>query len=568
MNSAKTYLLCLIMVPLVISAGRPGGKWNRNDNRKFSKANLRFGPDKKTLTRQNAWEKLQAKKTQSAHTATTRSERELPYENISTHDLLTRCQQSSQHRTTHRPKFTQSSKATLLLTLLLITQCSGAPHYYTDKNALHGCMHMQNHIIAHKADFDGIREIAQKHPDQFGEVTFPETPTLHCPDPNQQRPAFWTVDHARDWYKVGQSFLDAFKQAQGELNGRINAYNNRPAYKEILHVYNYLDGKIHSLKPEYENTFAELTKDQEAFLSQPPEKFDTDPLVKMGNIIDKYTKQVTPVTTTWGSVQHFLKLMAADDTYVDIAEEIIQELAEGSYQISSYAQMVLTKNNSPEQLASRLALSIGMAKKLGVDIPHLQARLNELQLGLLHAGEPLPYNPEDMIVSCKGDADGTSNCESFMPGLRILCSREDICGISDAIAAQLRGTKLDIVRVDALLKDISGRVDSAQDVRRIFMNGNDYVGQPYIPDNGPVDPRLRIVEGDQQAAEQIFQFCTRDNEFSQSLKQGSLVSKLRLEDETEITLWPPTTGNEDSIIVIENIPAWISSNWVAFRFQE
>ncbi|TET33597.1 hypothetical protein E3J61_03805 [Candidatus Dependentiae bacterium] len=209
-----------------------------------------------------------------------------------------------------------------------------------------------------------------------------------------------------------------------------------------------------------------------------------------------------------------------------------------------------------------------MAKKLGVDIPHLQARLNEPQLGLLHAGEPLPYNPEDMIVSCKGGAEGASNCESFMPGLRILCSREGICGISDAIAAQLRGTKLDIVRVDALLKDISGRVDSAQDVRRIFMNGDDYVGQPYIPDDGPVNPRIRIVEGGHQAAEQIFQFCERDNEWSQSLEQGSLVSKVRLDDDTIVSYYPPTTDYKNSIIVIENIPAWISSDWVEFIFQE
>ncbi len=585
MNGIKRYFIFFLLMPFVAIAGQPKGKFYKHYNLKLSKKDLRRGPgiDRKVQAKQRIWERLQAKKMNACREAI-EGESSLFDEGVSPDVLIYRkAAATSCHMSTSKQG--QSWKFVFLCTLLLTTQCSGAPpHAYADSNALDGCMRVQNHINAHKADFDGIRERAQKYKDQLGEITFPGTPDLHCPDPNQYHPAFWTVDHARDWHGVGQNFLNAFNQAQGVLNnaialhnGKIDSHNKQidshnkqvACVKQIKNVYRFMDGRSPGLRQEYQDALNAFKQDKDSFCSRPEEQLAADPLITVAKRIGTYIKkvQVGDATRYVHSNPLFLALMRSDDQYIDIAQRIIHELAKGSYSpvlkkhAKSVDKAITKKRVQPEQLAQELDYLISIAQKGGVDAAHLQARINEYELGFLLHG-----SAHGTIVPCR-DSGRKEKCSSLSP--RIVCSADGICGMSDAIATQLGGAKIDFVAADAFFKEIRHPIDSAQDILTIFTNRGEYVGQPHLGD-GPVDANIRVVDSGHQEASRLFEFCASGHKIKEryNSKIGASIYQLSLDDGTRVTYQQADNSGDDATIIIENMPAWISSDRLEFRFPQ
>ncbi len=224
-------------------------------------------------------------------------------------------------------------------------------------------------------------------------------------------------------------------------------------------------------------------------------------------------RDIVQMHSNVGTKKGFLKLMRSHDEYVNLVKELIKILltyfkkfdfknGKDGFGFDVYFGSGLSESEvanlkkhivwvsetikgpvTAEYLASELEWLLNIAKKDGYGFTHLKARLNELSHGLLYAGSAVGYDLEaikplviDLIRTKKPRPLGVlfdMPCEHqqkisppFIPGSRILCSPQGICGISDAVAAALGGAKTDFMYQEIRLKDMLVRVDSAQDLRR------------------------------------------------------------------------------------------------------
>ena len=214
-----------------------------------------------------------------------------------------------------------------------------------------------------------------------------------------------------------------------------------------------------------------------------------------------------------------------------------------------------------------LSYLIDLAERNKIDMVHLTARLDESSLGLLYSDKIMGYGPGNVYKVQQHSASSspcipyyTNRCVPLIFGTRVLCSPQGICSISDAIAGMLFKENPKFTEIDAHLKNLSERIKSAQDVRNIFMNKDNYVGRPYIGD-GLVNPLIRSVDGGKEVAERIFDFCAQGNRVGE---QGN-TQRIKLDDGTKI-IYSPSNAEGDAVIVI-SVPSWICSDSVEFRFH-
>ncbi|TET34790.1 hypothetical protein E3J61_02395 [Candidatus Dependentiae bacterium] len=561
MKWIKIYLLCSFIVPLSALACQPCGKLRGKVARRLSKQCRKLGPNVYQRSKQGEWERLLAQRdsTKGNGAAIGSSHIQPPVLDIQDVAIGPRYVKG---RSIRQTTLSRSYKTVLLLTMLLAAECNALqPIRYQ-------CVDIERHIEDRRYVFDRARKLAEENKEAFGVITFPATPTLNCPPLSIPR-YHWTADHAYEAAQKGLQFLDAFNQKAQQLNRAIFLHNNHVerCTGKVAKVYNYMDGKFPDLKQKYIDSFAALNRDEKSFCARPDDELNNDPLIKVGNMIGDYVEKVNTVDeTTFGDRNPpFLALMKANDRYVALAKRIIHELANGSYgfNLKKYAASVDVESaSSVPFLADVLDYSIYLAQVgRGTDAIHMQARLDEVQLGFLVHGLS-----DKTIVPCK-DGEHEDSCGSFKP--KILCSKEGLCGISDAIAAQLGGAKVDFVATDALLKDIRHPIDSAQDILTIFTDRGEYVGQPHLGD-GPIDANIRVVDSGHQEASRLFEFCASGHKIKEhyNSKIGASIYQLSLDDGTRVTYQQADNSGDDATIIIENMPAWISSDRLEFRFPQ
>ena len=268
--------------------------------------------------------------------------------------------------------------------------------------------------------------------------------------------------------------------------------------------------------------------------------------------------------------KNFLELMKANEKYIPVALEIIIECALGNYDpaITKHARDLLFAIKDgvagPTHIANELAYLIELAELKGVDYAKLIARLDETSLGLLNTGHSAIASGRRIISSIH---QHDNLCGPFPVGLKVLCSPQGLCGLSDSIAAEIGGAKSDFKSVDTQLKAL-GPIESAQDVRRLFMSGGEYIGEPYIGDS-PVNPLIRVLPGGQETALAKFRLCASSNSTKISYYQElqTPVYTAVLKDQSMVA-YSPTSENGDSVIVIGHMPSWISTDTVEFRFRQ
>ena len=616
MHSPKLIVIffCLTF-SLSLLGGQPGGKFYGHYDRKSSKRDLRVGPDRTQQRKQAAWEVLLSKKAQQKQKAV------VP---VCPHQYSFPCQaKSTEHVAVQesaapsRPYFrcTSASKnhnlaLMTVFTLLCIAPCAAFcadfPRLDEDHNtaglALDVCQQMTQYINSNRGTFERIRQQGRQihELDGRGVIDFPPIIEMGCP-PDLSK--YWRTDHAWDWYHKGKAFLDASCAKYKELNRRIDAYNkpieehnkqvelerqkveeHNKKVEKLLDIDGYVGGKYYHLNPAYQKSFDLIRENSDAFFAKPHEEFQADPLIKLGAIASDYETQVwvsqytlvnkleykqpedediVRVYLKAGSKEGILALMAAHDEYVTIAKKIISELADCTKvaEIKEYALKVLSTIGKgpldPVYIATELHNCLQLAKKDGFVLLHLNARLDELDRGLLYAGTAIGDKPGDRRLCSSG----------LFPGIRILCTPTGICGIGDAIMAELGGAKTNFVQAEMHMKDSLARIDSAQDLLRLFKHAGEYAGNPYIWDGGGVvNPLIRSIEGGEQLASLVFQYIARYNKVEESGSSHNLKYKLVLGDGTQVIYWP-TSSNGDAVIVVGHIPAWICPDALEFRFR-
>ena len=562
---------------------------------------MRTGPDRAWQRKQAAWEILQAKKAQQEQKALVPAVSQkycLPCQVQSTEHCT-----AQEYAATLRP-YLRCKSATknhnlalmTLFTVLCIAPCAAFCADFerpvSGGEAWHVCQQMTRYINSNRGTFEKIRQQGRTihELDGRGAIDFPPHIEMACPP---DLDFHWRIDHSWDWYHKGRAFLDASCAKYKELNQRINEYNKKveehnklerqrveehnKRVEEIGEIDDYVGGKYYHLNPAYQRSFDSIRENPDAFLA--------DPLVKLGAIARDYEakvygsqytlvhrpeyaypedKDIVRVYLKTGSKDSILALMTAHEEFIAIAKKIISELA-GCTRVTvikEHALKVLSTMDKrpldPVYIATELYNCLQLAKKDGLVLLRLNARLDEQSRGLLYAGAALGDKPGDRQLCSSG----------LFPGIRMLCTPTGICGIGDAIMAELGGAKTNFVQADMHMKDSRGRVDSAQDLLRLFKQAGEYAGQPFVG-NGPVNPLIRSVDGGNELALLVFQYLARGNkvEESYSYELHTMKYKLVLDDETQVTYWPPASSNGDAVILVHHMPEWISRDKVEFRFR-
>jgi len=607
------FIYCCLVSALPSFACQRGGKFYSHCDRKLSKKEFHVGPDRTQQRKQAAWEVVLSKKAQQEQKAVVPA---CPHK----YSFISQAQ-STEHVTVQestapsRPYFrcTSASKnhnlaLMTVFTLLCIAPCAAFcadfprldEDHDTGGTAFDVCHQMTQYINLNRGTFERIRSQGRQihELDGRGVIDFPPIIEMACPpDLNFH----WRIDHSWDWYHKGRAFLDDSCAKYKVLSSRIDEYNkhveehnkqvklehqkvkdHNEKVEKLLDIDGYVGGKYYHLNPAYQKSFDLIRENSDAFFAKSHEEFQADPLIKLGAIASHYEGQVfgsqytlvnepeykqpedeeiVRVYLKTGSKEGILALMAAHDEYVSIAKNIMSELADCTKvaEIKQHALKVLSTIGKgpldPVYIATELYNCLQLAKKDGLVLLRLNARLDELGRGLLYAGTAIGDKPGDRRICSSG----------LFPGIRILCTPTGICGIGDAIMAELGGAKTNFVQTEMHMKDSLARIDSAQDLLRLFKHAGEYAGTPYIG-NHEVNPLIRSLEGGEQLASLVFQYIARYNKVGESGSAHNLKYKLVLGDGTQVAYWP-TSSNGDAVIVVGHMPAWIATDTIEFRFR-
>ena len=327
--------------------------------------------------------------------------------------------------------------------------------------------------------------------------------------------------------------------------------------------------RVYKINSPYAQIFSAFSKDKCKAM------VDSEPLVKIGSRLGSYMQGVIEHQNSdeykeWGDKLglRILEILRTNDAYVEILKGMLRSIATGDYDdtLKHGAKEILEHIDNDscdvDDPACVKVFANFMRVARTVDLAHLKARLDELSLGLLYSASSLGCPAQDK------DKDWLSR-DACHNGVRILCSSEGLCGISDTIASELGGAKLSFEKFDTLIKgQLARRINSAQDILEIFTHGGEYRGRPHVAE-GPIDMHIRTVTSD--GIIETFKLaaaCASENIVVKSRdRQNSQlpIYMVVLDDGTKMS-YLPTDLQGNSVIKITGLPTWISGDSLEFRY--
>jgi|GEM_PF-4230306 len=462
------------------------------------------------------------------------------------------------------------------------------------------CCSYAEFIDNNRSVFQGIVAEAEKYKSQIGEIHFPVIPntTARCEDGMSQYMGLRSREDVENRNKasVGEfkNFLEEFEKKRLEFHQRIDIYNERvnksntrnkaieiiKDIKEVLEGLNSPGNLVNKalkvfLKKTAEEYFVQSYEDiKDAFATL---KFIKEFVA--GNQLARGLKPKSPlseiVIDKAQMGEHFLELFRENVNSILVARSILEKFVYGRFskEIKKAAKTLITlldakdaKKISPSDFATSLAELITKALRTNDDYDYIFSRLTELESSFLF--QPIGRNLQYLMA--RKDAHS-----------QFICTAGGICGAEiDCLSSFVKG-KSDFERDHRWFIGGNYPVNTAQDLFSFIRPKGKFIGDIYIqeiggeqevtnpPGTNSETTIIRSLRGGQKEASEMFDFFAKDHRvrdvYDSTVGDTYAYKKIVLSDNTEIKFYQITENNE-YVIEISNIPAWILNNKIELRF--
>jgi len=230
--------LFIILSSAPVLACQPDSRCRGHCDRKFTKGDLRAGPDQHQKHKQDLWEMVKAKKGlkgQSSDGARTAAQYEILSKMLASAAMASEQKYSQSYCSSRPVRCSQPVIPALLFTLLFMIRFVNADNSLPICNS---CVQLQNEIEAMSPAFEPIRTYVNNHQDVFGPANFPKPIKMQCPTGSSN--PLRAIRECDQFYNQGKQFLAAWVQREQEVDRQIDEHNKHADAQSKLDKDEYI----------------------------------------------------------------------------------------------------------------------------------------------------------------------------------------------------------------------------------------------------------------------------------------------------------------------------------------
>lgn len=449
------------------------------------------------------------------------------------------------------------------------------------------CRNLVKRVTDNKKFFESRVAAAKSIKHLIGEIPFPSYSKLKKSG-IQCWETLLDYDHTDDEIERNNKAVSAtLKGFLAEFDRQINEYNERvdelqelqkhqnikPVVAFLEHVDNPLEYVRNALR-----AFSKKTPDEFFALSKKDRRDAMLNLTYAKTMLDNVQSDrefsCDPIRVdTKKMTAEILAFFRGNPRSIEVARSLLLAYCNGKFdkKIIQQARDALTSFRkgalSPVEFASAVATINAQALHTVGDYEYMLSEVGELDTSFLTriAMQATP------IKAHKHHSKEKKLDLLHDTGPIVICAPKGPCGIVNEWVSLVAVTKSNIEKAHTWFIH-QYPIATAQDLLSFIMPGGELIGESCresMEKGGAHSPMVTIIDGGIEEAQAMFKFFAQDHTVKRLYDPeiGQTAQKLVLADKTTI-IFAPADSSGRAVIIIRDIPQWISQDTIQLRFEE